>query len=40
MAGIAVSFGGAIVVGLSNSGGGGAIFGVLLCLTSATAWAI
>ncbi|MET7769562.1 DMT family transporter [Nocardia sp. NPDC005366] len=41
MAGIAVSFTGAIVVGLSNSGGGGsAILGVLLCLTAAATWAI
>lgn len=41
MAGIAVSFGGAIVVGLSNSGGGGsAVLGVLLCLTAAATWAI
>ncbi|WP_069161489.1 DMT family transporter [Nocardia altamirensis] len=41
MAGIAVSFGGAIVVGLSNSGGGSAaILGVVLCLTAAAAWAI
>ncbi|MFG1791087.1 DMT family transporter [Nocardia sp. NPDC049149] len=41
MAGIAVSFGGAIVVGLSNSGGGSAaILGVVLCLTAAAAWAV
>lgn len=40
MAGIAVSFAGAIVVGLSNSGGGAALLGVVLCLTAAVAWAI
>lgn len=41
MAGIAVSFSGAIVVGLSNSGGGGAaLLGVVLCLIAAITWAI
>ncbi|WP_378733130.1 DMT family transporter [Nocardia brasiliensis] len=41
MVGIAVSFAGAVVVGMSNSGGGGAaVLGVLLCLTAATAWAV
>ncbi|MFD0361334.1 DMT family transporter [Nocardia sp. GCM10030253] len=41
MAGIAVSFTGAVVVGLSNSGGGGnAVLGVILCLTAAATWAV
>ncbi|MFI9509741.1 DMT family transporter [Nocardia sp. NPDC052566] len=41
MAGIAVSFSGAIVVGLSNSGGGNAaVLGVVLCLIAAATWAI
>lgn len=40
MAGLAVSFAGAIVVGLSNSHGGGALLGVLLALVAATTWAI
>ncbi|MFE7797575.1 DMT family transporter [Nocardia sp. NPDC057440] len=41
MAGIAVAFAGAIVVGLSNSGGGrSAVLGVILCLTAAATWAI
>ncbi|WP_225724604.1 MULTISPECIES: DMT family transporter [unclassified Nocardia] len=40
-AGMAVSFGGAIVVGVSRSGGGGsAVLGVVLCLIAAAAWAI
>ncbi|MEV6554379.1 DMT family transporter [Nocardia sp. NPDC051756] len=41
MAGIAVAFAGAVVVGLSNSGGGSAaVLGVVLCLTAALAWAV
>ncbi|WP_406229295.1 DMT family transporter [Nocardia sp. NBC_01009] len=41
MVGIAVAFAGAIVVGLSNSGGGrSAVLGVILCLTAAATWAI
>ncbi|MBH0775587.1 DMT family transporter [Nocardia bovistercoris] len=41
MAGMAVSFAGAIVVGVSNSGDEGhAAVGVLLCLTAAATWAI
>ncbi|RJO75344.1 DMT family transporter [Nocardia panacis] len=40
-AGMAVSFGGAVVVGLSTShGGGAALLGVVLCLLSAAAWAV
>ncbi|MBP2190493.1 DMT family transporter [Nocardia goodfellowii] len=41
MAGIAVSCTGAIVIGLSNSGGGSSgALGVLLCVLAATSWAI
>ncbi|WP_280409994.1 DMT family transporter [Nocardia brasiliensis] len=41
MAGIAVSFTGAVVVGLSNSdAGSSAVLGVVLCLTAAAAWAV
>ncbi|MGW5118763.1 DMT family transporter [Streptomyces noursei] len=41
MAGVAVSFVGAVVVGLSTSGGGEAsLLGVLLCLFSAVAYAV
>lgn len=41
MAGIAVAFAGAVVVGMSNSGGGSAaVLGVVLCLTAALAWAV
>ncbi|MFI6169256.1 DMT family transporter [Nocardia sp. NPDC051052] len=41
MAGIAVAFAGAVVVGLSNSNGGSAaVLGVILCLTAALAWAV
>ncbi|MFI9400623.1 DMT family transporter [Nocardia sp. NPDC052316] len=41
MAGIAVAFAGAVVVGLSNSGGGSAAaLGVVLCITAAAAWAV
>ncbi|MEV6276257.1 DMT family transporter [Nocardia sp. NPDC051832] len=41
MAGIAVSFTGAIVIGLSNTGGGSSgALGVLLCLLAAVTWAI
>ncbi len=41
MAGVAVSFVGAVVVGLSTSGGGDAsLLGVLLCLFSAVAYAV
>ncbi|MVU81493.1 EamA family transporter [Nocardia sp. ET3-3] len=41
MAGIAVSFIGAVVVGLSNSGGGSAAaLGVILCVLAATCWAV
>ncbi|MFI1916303.1 DMT family transporter [Nocardia sp. NPDC020380] len=41
MAGMAVAFVGAVVVGMSNSkGGSAALLGVFLCLLAATAWAI
>ncbi|WP_109528270.1 MULTISPECIES: DMT family transporter [Nocardia] len=41
LAGITVSFTGAVIVGLSNSGGGGgAVLGVALCATAAATWAI
>ncbi|MGN2636362.1 DMT family transporter [Nocardia takedensis] len=41
LAGMAVSFGGAVVVGLSNGGdGGSAVLGVLLCLLAAATWAV
>jgi drug/metabolite transporter (DMT)-like permease len=41
MAGMAVSFGGTIVVGLSTSdGGGAAVLGVVLCLIAAIVWAV
>ncbi|MEC3952689.1 DMT family transporter [Nocardia sp. CDC153] len=41
MAGIAVSFTGAVVVGLSNSNGGSAAaLGVILCVLAAVCWAI
>ncbi|MFE3192690.1 DMT family transporter [Nocardia sp. NPDC059240] len=41
MAGIAVSFTGAVVVGLSNSGSGSAAaLGVALCLLAAACWAV
>lgn len=41
MAGIAVSFTGAVIVGLSNSdGGSAAALGVLLCILAAVCWAV
>lgn len=41
MAGVAVSFAGAVVVGLSTSGGGGSsLLGVLLCLFAAVVYAV
>ncbi|GAB0105815.1 DMT family transporter [Nocardia sp. JMUB6875] len=41
MAGIAVSFTGAVIVGLSNSdGGSAAALGVLLCVLAAVCWAV
>ncbi|WP_369395070.1 DMT family transporter [Streptomyces sp. CG1] len=40
LAGMAVSFGGAVIVGLSMSGGGGSsVLGVVLCLLAAVAYA-
>ncbi|GAB3407992.1 DMT family transporter [Flindersiella endophytica] len=42
LAGIAISFAGAVVVGLSTSAGGGRspVLGVLLCLVAAAGWAV
>lgn len=40
MAGIAVAFTGAIVVGLAGSEGTATVLGVLLCVVAATAWAV
>jgi drug/metabolite transporter (DMT)-like permease len=41
LAGIAVSFAGAVVVGVSTSGGGGAsLLGVVLCVVAAAAYAV
>ncbi|MEU4311307.1 DMT family transporter [Nocardia sp. NPDC024068] len=40
MAGIAVSFTGAVVVGLSSSDGAATVLGVVLCVIAAAAWAI
>ncbi|MEV5878202.1 DMT family transporter [Streptomyces sp. NPDC052101] len=39
LAGMAVSFAGAVTVGLSMSGGGGSVLGVALCLLAAVAYA-
>ncbi|MGY1901096.1 DMT family transporter [Nocardia gipuzkoensis] len=40
MAGIAVSFTGVVVVGLSSSNGGAAVLGVVLCVVAAATWAV
>ena len=40
MAGIAVAFAGAVVVGLAGSAGAATVLGVLLCVVAAAAWAV
>ncbi|GGK99426.1 DMT family transporter [Nocardia jinanensis] len=40
MAGIAVAFAGAVVVGLAGSAGAATVLGVLLCVVAAVAWAV
>lgn len=40
MAGIAVAFAGAVVVGLSSSAGAATVLGVALCVVAAAAWAV